>query len=739
MEITRVNVIFPLRANDDDPSALVSLCPTTANVTHVDPLAKVLTKPCSSFTAVEFLSPTTTTTTAESTSAPATAAAAPRRYEADSQSCRGGSGMTDQLRASSIASASGEAKVSFFCPKERHGSDEQVMDLWRKDLEQSGLSSNAMGSEKECNKHERGSLEVGLRRRAWQRDERRRRERVELVAKRLTATTKVGDSNSKKGKGGTTSDMGSAEMGFKLVIQFRMRKVSSGSVHLGGIHFESPVKGVPSTPHVYTTCGTMGDHQGPRSWVPTIDSSSSKHRSSHCLTISVTAKKEEGLWAAGCGENFGVSGVILHPGPSLWSDKLNTMNSSADQKNSLQRAASSTHVVEVEGKDSQDNFRKSELMKTLGKSSLDFIAQSFASTTASRESATLSSIRTNSKNNGSEVHIIPPSHFTPETYLDGNTLSTATFISCIWSPCPSRSLGFAVGPFKVLYDKEYYGRAEIDEDEDDEDGVEHRNEDDEEEENPTLEETAFKLGEGVRQLYFSPFDERSSIHALAPFVGLSKDSKPPPPTPKPTCPASVQQLKREIIISLIGSTTGVSNRALSLMRDILSLPSYRTSSYTQIWIPNAVDGGSTCGNLHACPEISCNPILGGAILDAKLLPPPGRRLPHYEGGRVLQFLQAQCVIRGWITSSLPLAGSDEIGQGYLHVLLEVFLVGLYERAHGATGEGGSRQSFFFSKRYSIGSGLNSPNMEFLPVTNIENEDVEFAGVGVLGAIPVGET
>lgn len=62
---------------------------------------------------------------------------------------------------------------------------------------------------------------------------------------------------------------------------------------------------------------------------------------------------------------------------------------------------------------------------------------------------------------------------------------------------------------------------------------------------------------------------------------------------------------------------------------------------------------------------------------------------------------------------------------------------LYERAHGACGEGGARQSFFFSKRYAIGSGLNSPNIDFLPVVNVEEEDVAFGMPveGLLGVVP----
>jgi hypothetical protein len=42
---------------------------------------------------------------------------------------------------------------------------------------------------------------------------------------------------------------------------------------------------------------------------------------------------------------------------------------------------------------------------------------------------------------------------------------------------------------------------------------------------------------------------------------------------------------------------------------------------------------------------------------------------------------------------------------------------------------------FYSKRYSPTSGLNSSNLDFLPVQNIEEVDVS---LGVYGAVPVGK-
>jgi hypothetical protein len=48
--------------------------------------------------------------------------------------------------------------------------------------------------------------------------------------------------------------------------------------------------------------------------------------------------------------------------------------------------------------------------------------------------------------------------------------------------------------------------------------------------------------------------------------------------------------------------------------------------------------------------------------------------------------------------------------------------------------GGAKGSFLFSKRYSANSGLNSANLDFLPIQNIEDMDVVIEGVG---AVPVG--
>jgi len=418
--------------------------------------------------------------------------------------------------------------------------------------------------------------------------------------------------------------------------------------------------------------------------------------------------------------------------------------------------------------DNLEQTRKKEknmMNSILGKSSVDFIAKSYASASTKTSSSSM-------LGNKSQVHIIPMDENTNNDITSDTKLATAVWTTSIWSPCPARSIGFAIGPFKVLYDPEYYGNEDDDEDDDDssdesDDGKDEEinskkkttssgegqtmNQDnkdndgeDDDDDYPTISETALIKGEGIRQLYFATNDERCHIHSQAAMIsaeGLISTSYDDMLYHDNfiRTSESLKQQKKRLIMSIMGSTSGVPNRALSLMLDVLALPSYRTMSYTQIWIPNAVDGGKSCGALHSCPEVSCNPFLGGAIIDSTLLPPLGHRFPFYSGGRVLQLLQARCAIRGWINAALPLGGTDEVGYGYIHTLFEEFIMSLYEKAHGAFGEGGSRHSFFYTKRFAISSGLNSRNMDFLPVHNVEEEDLAFGiALGGLGALPAEE-
>ena len=194
-------------------------------------------------------------------------------------------------------------------------------------------------------------------------------------------------------------------------------------------------------------------------------------------------------------------------------------------------------------------------------------------------------------------------------------------------------------------------------------------------------ENVRQRGEGIRQAYFAPAFERKYIHAN------SKHLLPNTILNLPEMSLEDAETSLQLDQTVIAATVGVPHRALSLMRDVLALPNYRTLCFTQIWIPNAAHGGYTSGALHHCPEALVNPFLGGGIFDTRLLPPVGARLPYYQGGRVLQFGQARTAVRGWITSALPLGGYDDVGTGYILALIESFVMSLYERGHGGQGEG----------------------------------------------------
>ena len=131
---------------------------------------------------------------------------------------------------------------------------------------------------------------------------------------------------------------------------------------------------------------------------------------------------------------------------------------------------------------------------------------------------------------------------------------------------------------------------------------------------------------------------------------------------------------------------------------------------------------------------------------------------------MLQMLQARCVARGWITAALPLGERDDVGFGYIHSLIESFLISIYERAHSAYGEGtvitcfcmvviasrgflmplrfvslgGAKGGVFFTRRFAAGSGLNSSSLDFLPVANVEESELDAVVGGIVGAVPIGE-
>ena len=721
MKVTSATVHLPSKLSKEESGnenavQVPILQPVTTTISsHLDPLQKILIRPPQTFKQQE-MSDSTTTSSTISDSATTDQPNDTKRnivYEADTQYTRNSEGMMDALRCASIASNFGELRIDFIAPAIEEDSSCNKKDIlkqcWNNDLmhsQTSAMSTDSVTID---------TIQNQVQKECQERDMNRRMKRIELISEKLASSYLV---DKVKGQEDPTKRKGlNATMGLKLVLEYEKMGMKD-NLHLGGIHFHTS-NGYTKTPHVYTTSGTIGDHEGARTWLPTIDSASSKHRCTHELTIQVTAECREGLWVAGCGEHFGVNRTVLHNIPNYIQDS-NDMDVDMDRQ-------TENHVVSIPQMMSDELQEKME--QVLGKSSVDLIALSF------HPDSPLNKYHDNTRSPQKEkqVHVIPP-----ESFMDSFTLApslhlaTSIWSSSIWNPVPSRSLGFAIGPFGICYDPEYYGKPEDDNDDEDEDDTD----DDQQEKDdyPTISEAAEKKGEGIRQLYFLPKSERSLIHTNAKVIGLEESI-----FAKRT--KSTEQMyseeKRKLLMSIVGSTAGVPNRALSLMRDILSLPTYRTSSYTQIWIPRAVDGGVSCGTLHACPEISCNPFLGGSIMDSKLLPSPGTRLPYYSGGRTLQFLQARCAVRSWITASISLGGQDDVGHSYILALFEQFMMSLYERSHGAYGEGGSKHSFYYSKRFSAQSGLNSKNLAFFPVANMEEDD-DIHGIGSITGLPVEE-
>lgn len=587
---------------------------------HLDPLERVLLKPASSYTMDDVIQKG-------------------RRHEADSQSSRGAVGMANALRAASIASNMGELRISSEHPPSPKDVPKQpsLEECWKMDLI----------------KAPDGTLPTGSLHRLEERLEARNQElRNQRLGQVATALSEA------------------KHRAYKITVTYHILLATPfDTTHLGGIHVSTANR----TPHVYTTAGVFGDHEGPRTWVPTLDSASTNHRASQSLTIQVTAPLCEGISVIGFGEDFGATETLLH-------DRL-----SADTDPDIARCAQG-------------------LYQELGDRHVAFLQQIEASRESEAESI---------------PHLIPPDPASNAITMS-SILSTTSWKSCSWLPVPARSLGFVIGPFRVLEDPEYFAPP------DDADTSKAARE------TRAALDNAREHGEGIRQAYFCPIFARKQIHAMSASTRLLPNTRI---ELKPMTTSEIDLLDG-LDQCVLRMTTGVPNRALSLMRDILALPTFRTVSYTQVWIPQAVHGGSTSGSLHCCPEVLVNPFLGGAIMDARLLPPVGHRIPYHHGGRVLQFLQARCAVRGWITSAIPLGGQDDVGHGYIHTLIESLMMGLYERGHGAHGEGGAQGSALFTKRFASESGLNSSNLDFLPIQNIEDMDYDAVVGSVIGAVPV---
>jgi hypothetical protein len=640
----------------DQSKSKQELVKTKSMFDHFDPLERVLLKPATSCTMDDVVQRAKT-----------------KRHEADSQSTRGATGMTNAIRAASIGSNLGELRIISSRALENKNNDKNEKD--------SSSASSIEDARKDCWKsdiqstYSSGDVVSRLEKRIESRTIRRKNSRIESVAATLAKN----------------SDR-AAKITVHYTICLTNEDPSDSIRHLGGIHALT----TNQSPHIYTTAGIYGDHEGSRSWIPTTDSASSQHRASHDMTIRVTAPMKDGLSIVGFGEDFGVQETLLHDRSTVHTE-------------------SGQIIVE------EDNLKKE-----IGKDHVEWL-----------RTTSFNCIQRNDDTNTAKYpHIIPPegllgSHRHKNITSIDSILATSVWKSCSWLPISPRSIGFAIGPFRILEDPEYLNSLVEDETGNSTSEGEEDEEDKEEAPDPIL--VARQNGEGIRQAYFAPLFARKFIHATVSDMSLLPDTRfdLTPLTKRQT------ELLEDLDKSVLTSTVGVPHRALSLMRDILALPAFRTVSYTQIWIPEAVHGGVTSGSLHCCPEVLNNPFLGGAVMDARLLPPINHRLPYYQGGRILQFLQARCAIRGWIISAVPLGGSDDVGNGYIHTLIESLIMSLYARGHGAHGEGGGKGGVFCTKRFACASGLNSTNLDFLPVQNIEDIDFDVGVVGgIVGAVPV---
>mmetsp|Transcript_44511 Transcript_44511/g.50305 ORF Transcript_44511/g.50305 Transcript_44511/m.50305 type:complete len:1980 (-) Transcript_44511:115-6054(-) len=650
--VTSVDVETPSIVSSSPGQCKQELVKGKTSFHHFDPLERILLKPASSYTMDDVIQRAKT-----------------KRHEADSQSTRGANGMTNAIRAASIGSNLGELRIeSSPVGINRKGNEstlskvseeEALNDCWRLDIRSLNLDGGDVSSR----------LAQRIELRALQ----RKKSRIDLVAKTMAKHN---------------------NRAAKITVSYRIF-LGSGSYngiddsirHLGGIHAIS----TNDTPHIYTTAGTYGDHEGPRSWIPSADSASSRHRASRDMTIRVTAPMVDGLSVVGFGEDFGVWETLLH-------DRLDVHSAES--------------IVNIERMDKEIGYDHIEWLRNTCKHCIEEEA--------------------GAKNAAGAPHIIPQDGFNDRNKIISidSILATSVWNSCSWLPISPRSQGFAIGPFRILEDPEYFNSLV-------EDGSaistsDDENDDEDQEETLDPIHAARENGEGIRQAYFAPIFARKFIHAATSNVILLPDTR------FDLTPLTKRQIEliEDLDKSVLTSTVGVPHRALSLMRDILALPAFRTASYTQIWIPHAVHGGVTSGSLHCCPEVMNNPFLGGSVMDSRLLPPINHRLPYHQGGRILQFLQARCAIRGWITSAIPLGGRDDVGNGYIHTLIESLMMSLYDRGHGAHGEGGAKGGVFFTKRFASESGLNSSNLDFLPVQNIEDIDFDIGVGGIVGAVPV---
>lgn len=509
----------------------------------------------------------------------------PHRIDADTRSCRMSSFDTG-LRSSACASYLGELRVKFdltdCCSDvdvQEAASVGDFVQTWKKDIDDTPCTDS------NNDQQQLQDLESELR----ERDSTRRSKRLDLIAQQLGEASLYSFSRDRRfpdmNHPNTKDPRSTPPLTIRIDIDFQLPACAINSCSRGLNFCHPSTELANSSPFVYTTSGEFGDHEGPRMWLPCLDSAASKHRSSHELIICVCAPSNEGFSVVGCGEDIGVSSTAL-------SD--------------------------------MDDGRSSTPL---------------------------------------------------------GLFATTRWLSAMWSPLPARCLGFAIGPFTFLNDFEYADDADEDEE-------------------------PVSTGNGIRQAFLAPLEERHLIHSAQ---SIQKSSQ-----------------SRAIDMSVMGGTSGVPLRALNIAKDVIGLPSHQSASYTQVWLPSIIDGGTSSGSLQQC-GVATNSWLGGATLDASLLPPPSKRLPFYCGGRTLQLAQARCAITGFVRKGVALGGGqDDAGEGWMFQLFISQLLSIYLKAYGGSGEGGGPDSHFYVARYASVSGSNSPSMEFLGFANVENDTIGVA-------------
>lgn len=356
---TPVNLALHLRGNCQVSSVQVegitgndfsSLSNVSCSYVHLDPLQKILLKPATSYTMDDVVSKT-------------------RRHEADSQSSRVATGMTNAIRGASIASNLGELRISAnykpLSKELKREDEEKILECWKQEL---------------MDPSDNGDAVTRLGENLLTRESPRRTSRIDHIAKAFSIPKH--------------------RTALKVTVKYKIL-LGGDAMHYGGIHACSNNQ----TPHVYTTAGVYGDHEGPRSWIPTLDSASTNHRSSHDIHIKVTAPVRDGLSVVGFGEDYGVTETMIHD------------FSTAQENGNLHKELGSDHT----------NFLNEILSRK----------------------------HCPAKDTISPPHLIPPDPTSTAISVD-SILATCIWKSSSWLPIPSRALGFAIGPFRVLEDPEFF-------------------------------------------------------------------------------------------------------------------------------------------------------------------------------------------------------------------------------------------------------------------------------------------